>query len=93
MQHHKGKNMAKKKGSFKNSLFFLVGVLVYSLLYWITGHNYAHVFGMLIIALACYILYKLESGTKAWIQTEHVIAMCFGVIFDSLSNGFPFGFL
>jgi hypothetical protein len=86
--------MKKKKGTFKNSLFFLVGALTYSFLYWITAHNYAHVFGIILIVLACFILKKMEKNqSPEWLKTESLICMSAGVIFDSLSSGFPFGFL
>lgn len=88
--------MSKKKGTFKNSLFFLFGALIYSFFYWVTDHNYAHVFGMIVTALGCYILYKVEykkNPNTEWIKTENIISMCFGIIFDSLSSGFPFGFI
>jgi hypothetical protein len=89
--------MAKQKGSFRNALFFLLGTLVYSFFYWQTDHNHAHVFGMILVALACCILCKMKSKKepkKEWIKTEDVIYMCFGVIFDSLlSSAFPFSLL
>lgn len=87
--------MAKRKGSFKDCLFFLLGALVYSFFFWSTGHNYAHTFGIIFIVLACYILYKIDrkrEAGKEWITTRSVISMCAGAIFDSLSSGFPFGF-
>ncbi|MBS0620995.1 MAG: hypothetical protein JSS61_06015 [Verrucomicrobia bacterium] len=86
--------MSKKKSSFRSGLFFLVGVLVYSLFFWLTGKNVTHVFGMIIVALACYILYQLNyraRSEKAPIQPKDVIYMCIGVVFDSLSGAFPFG--
>jgi membrane associated rhomboid family serine protease len=88
--------MIKKNGSFKNSLFFLLGALIYSFFYWITDHNFAQVFGLILVALACFILYRIEHKERSgreWIQTESIISMCAGVIFDSLSSGVPFGFL
>jgi hypothetical protein len=83
--------MKKNQKAFKNSLFFLLGAVTYSFLYWVTEHNQAHVFGMLLIVLACDILYVIKYQ-KEWIKTESVICMCAGAIFDSLSYGFPFGF-
>lgn len=83
-----------EKGTFKNSLFFLLGAFIYSFFYWVTGHNQAHVFGMILVTLACFILYKIECKAirkQEWIKTESVISMCAGAIFDSLSSAFPFG--
>ncbi len=81
----------RKKEPWKNSLFFLLGALIYSFFYWVTGHNHAHVFGMILVVLACDILYKM-GNQRGQIKTESVIYMCAGAIFDSLSSGFPFGF-
>lgn len=39
-------------------MLFLVGALVYSFLYWATSRNHAHTFGVIIVALACAVLYK-----------------------------------
>ena len=52
--------MRKKKGSFRYSLFFLIGAFGYSFLYWIVEGNFAHVFGIILVALVCYILYKAK---------------------------------
>lgn len=85
----------KKKGSKRNALFFLVGLLLYSILYWITVDP-VQVFGMILIALGCYILYKLEhksSSPKELVKTKDVIYMCAGIVFDSLINGFPLSYL
>ncbi|MBY0530220.1 MAG: hypothetical protein K2P51_08570 [Rhabdochlamydiaceae bacterium] len=83
--------MKKNRNTFKNSLLFLLGAMIYSFLYWATGKNQAHVFGMLLLVLACNILYVIKHQ-KERVKTESVICMCAGVIFDSLSSGFPFGF-
>jgi len=88
--------MKKKKTTWNNSLFFLLGALIYSFFYWITDRNFVHVFGMILILLACYILYTIECIDRPlvkWVKTESIICMCAGVVFDSLSSGFPFGFL
>lgn len=86
----------KKKVSFKRVLFFLIGAFTYSFFYWATAHNYVQVFGMILIAVACYIIYLIDirriSG-REWIRPTHVICMCAGAIFDSLSSAFPFGFI
>ncbi|MBS0620425.1 MAG: hypothetical protein JSS61_03090 [Verrucomicrobia bacterium] len=85
--------MAKKNGSFRHSAFFLLGALLYSFFYWLTGKNYAHVFGILLLILGCRILQKLSNRDEGKIQSMDVTYMCVGAIFDSLSYGFPFGFL
>lgn len=88
--------MSKKKGSFRHGLFFLIGALIYSLFFWLTGKNIPHVLGMVVIALACYILYQINykaHSEKAMIKAQDVIYMCIGVVFDSLSGAFPFGAL
>jgi uncharacterized membrane protein len=85
-----------KQPTFRNGLFFLIGVLIYSFFFWITDRNYVHVFGILLIALCCAILYKIEyktSSTKERIKTKDIIYICIGIIFDSFSSGFPFSYL
>jgi hypothetical protein len=86
----------KKKGSFRNYLFFLIGIFTYSFFYWVTDHNYAHVFGMILVALVCYLIYLIEcrkTAEKEQLKPESIIYMCAGAIFDSLISAFPFGFL
>ncbi len=86
---------SKSKGSFRQSCFFLVGALVYSLFLWITK-SIIHVYAMILVGLACNILYKMDhkmSSQKEWIKTKDVIYMCVGVVFDSLCDGFPFNVL
>ncbi len=88
--------MAKKTGSFRNGFFFLLGVVTYSFFFWITEKNTAQVFGMILVALACNILYKMDHKMpveKEWIKTRDVIYLCVGAVFDSLSNGFPFSYI
>jgi hypothetical protein len=88
--------MMKKQGTSRNGFFFLVGVFVYSLFFWLTGNNYTHVFGMILIGLASTILYKMDykmTVEKEWIKTKDIIYMCVGAVFDSLSSGFPFNIL
>lgn len=88
--------MAKGKNTFRNSFFFLLGVCIYSLLFWLSGKNYAHVFGVILIALVCYLIYtaslqlRVESGL---VKPRDIIYLCIGVIFDSFSGGFPFNAL
>ncbi len=87
--------MAKKKGSYKNVLFFFLGALIYSFLFWFADYDSTQVFGMILIALLCYVLHKVEYKKNfgpELIKTESVISMCAGVIFDSLAGGFPFSF-
>ncbi len=88
--------MTKQKGTFRNSFFFLLGVCIYSLLFWLSGENYAHVFGAIIIALACYLIYILSIHSRSepkLLKPRDVIYFCVGVIFDSFSGGFPFSIL
>jgi len=88
--------MAKEKGAFRNSLFFLVGVFIYSLLFWLSGRNYAHVFGAILIALICYLIYIFGTQSRSGFQLikpRDVIYFSIGVVFDSFSNGFPFNIL
>jgi hypothetical protein len=85
--------MAKKKGTFRNSFFFLLGVLIYSLLFWLTGKNYTQVFGAVLVGLMCYQIYLLSFQKRLEaesIKPKDVIFLCVGIIFDSFSGGFPF---
>lgn len=87
--------MKKKNGKWRNGLFYLIGIVIYSLFFWITG-SYAQVFGMILIALVCNILYKMDHKMppeKEWIKTKDIIYMCVGAVFSSLSGGFPFSML
>jgi membrane associated rhomboid family serine protease len=54
--------MTKEKGTFRNSLFFLLGALIYSLLFWLSGKNHAHVFGTIVTALACYLIPIIKNN-------------------------------
>ena len=85
----------KRKGSFKDSLIFLIGAFIYSILYWATMHNQAHIFGMILVALVCYLIDRTgkSASGKEWIKPRSVICLCAGAIFDSMSSGFPFGFI
>ncbi len=88
--------MAKQKSTFSNSFFFLLGVCIYSFLFWISGKNYAHVFGAILIALVCYLIYILNSQSHTQsdlVKPRDVISLCIGVVFDSFSGGFPFNIL
>jgi uncharacterized membrane protein YfcA len=88
--------MDKKQGTFRNSLFFLLGILIFSFLFWLAEKNYAHVFGSILVVLLCYLLYKNKhshSSLKERITTNDVTYICIGVIFDSFSGGFPFNIL
>jgi len=87
--------MEKKKSTSRNGLFILIGFFVYSLFFWLSGNNHAHIFGMILVGLACNILYKMDykmPAEKEWIKTKDVIYMCVGAILCSLMEGFPFNF-
>lgn len=86
----------KAKHSFRYGNFLVLGCLVYSFFFWITDRNFAHVFGMILVALCCNILYKMDykmPPQKEWIKTKDIIYMCGGAILSSLMDGFPFNFL
>ncbi len=85
--------MLKKKKPFRDSLFFLIGVFIYSLLFWVT-RNHAQVLGIFLIALGGLIFSRMDKkvSEKEWLKTNDVIYMSIGAVFDSLSNGFPFGY-
>jgi hypothetical protein len=88
--------MAKGKSSFRNSFFFLLGVLVYSFLFWLSGKNHAHAFGALIVVLMGYLIYPRSIGpniNSARVWPRDVVYLCIGVVFDSFSGGFPFNML
>ncbi len=88
--------MIKKENTFRNSMFFLIGVLIYSFLFWLSGQNYIHVFGSILTALGCYLLYQVAPQSKPKkekINSRDVIYICIGIIFDSFSSGFPFNIL
>jgi hypothetical protein len=84
----------KKPTSFRNSLFFLLGALIYSLFFWLSKGNDARVYGAILTALACYIVYKIthpSSHKHERVCPSDVIYMGIGVIFNSFSGGFPLG--
>jgi hypothetical protein len=88
--------MAKEKSTFRNGLFFLVGVFVYSLLFWLSGKNYAHVFGTILTALIGYLIYMLGIQPRPefkLMKPRDMVYFCIGVVFDSFSGGFPFNIL
>ena len=46
---------------------------------------------MILIALACTILYKIEhkeQRTHEWLSTKDIIFICIGVVFDSMKYAF-----
>ena len=88
--------MAKEKGTFRNGFFFLLGVFIYSLLFWLSGRNYAHVFGAVLTALIGYLIYMLGTQPRPVFKIMKPIDVVYfgiGVIFDSFSGGFPFNIL
>ena len=88
--------MTKEKGTFRNGFFFLLGVCVYSLLFWLSGKNYAHVFGAILVGLVCYIVYMTNMHPRQeskLVKPRDVMYLCIGVVFDSFSGGFPFNIL
>ena len=85
--------MQKTKKNFRNSLFFLLGVFAYSLLFWLSGGNYAHVFATILIALSCYLIYIISIEPRSeskLVKPQDIIYLCIGAVFDSFSGGFPF---
>jgi len=88
--------MAKEKGTFRQSLFFLAGVLTYSLLFWLSGRNHAHTFGAILTALIGYLIYMFGVQPRPrfkLMNPRDAAAFCIGVVFDSFSGGFPFNIL
>lgn len=88
--------MSKEKNTFNNGLFFLIGVLVYSLLFWLSGQNHAHVFGAILTLLLSYLIYMLRAQPYSkfkLMQPIESVYFCIGVVFDSFSGGFPFNIL
>lgn len=85
--------MKNKNGTSRNGLFFLLGVLVYSFLFWLTDKNYVHVFGTILVGLICYLNYLVSLASREqpkFIKPQDVIYFSIGAVFDSFSNGFPF---
>jgi multisubunit Na+/H+ antiporter MnhE subunit len=85
-----------KKTSSRNAMFFLLGLFIYSILFWLTRHNHAQVFGMIVTALVSLLLYKITyhpSAAKEKFKTRDILFAAGGAIFDSLLGGFPFNYL
>lgn len=85
--------MAKRKGSFRNSFSFLIGVFIYSILFWVSDRNYTQVFGSLLLGLGCYIIYALKNSSHLetdWIKPKDIMNICGGIVFDAFLKGFPF---
>jgi hypothetical protein len=87
--------MPKKNKSPRNGFFLILGIFAYSLFFWITK-NSNHVLNLILIGLACNILYKMDHripSEKEWINTKDIIYMCVGAILSSFMEGFPFNLL
>ena len=87
--------MNKKKGSWRNSVFFLAGYLIFSFFFWITDKNLTHVFAMILVGLSCYILHKIDDknlSAKEPIKAKDIMYMSVEAILSSLSGGFPFNY-
>jgi hypothetical protein len=53
-------------------------------------------YGMMLVGLFCYMLYKIDSKSfqaSTKISSKDIIYFCVGAVFDSLSHGFPFGYI
>lgn len=87
--------MTKRKSSSRDGLFFLLGAIVYSLLFWLLGKNHAHAYGAIQVSLLAYLIYKLtcHHSKTEFIKPRDVIYMCVGIVLDSFYGGFPFNIL
>lgn len=88
--------MSKQKGSWRNTFFYLIGTLLYSLIFWFAKKNDIGALLLIILGMSCVLLYKMDS--KAHSKSEHlktkdIIYMCAGVAFDFLIGGYPFSLL
>lgn len=87
--------MKKNRGKWRNSNCLLLGILIYSFLFWAGGGNINQAFGIIIVALMAFVLHRLENSEKrgSKIQSLDVIYLCVGIILDSLFKGFPLDML
>jgi phosphotransferase system glucose/maltose/N-acetylglucosamine-specific IIC component len=83
--------MAKRKEAWRHCWFFLIGVLLYSGVFVLTNRMHIQTFGVFIVGLIGYLICLHEREQKQrWLRPKDVVYVCIGIVFDSLSGGFPF---
>lgn len=87
--------MKKKQSKWRNSNCLLLGIITYSLLFFLTEGNVSQTFGIIIIALVAFMMHLTnnQNKKKSRIELKDIIYASIGIILDSLFKGFPFDIL
>lgn len=87
--------MNKQKGSWRNSSFFLIGSLLYSLIFWFAKKDIVVALLLIILGMLCTVLYWLSSSHsgKKFTKTKDILYINFGIITNALLGGFPFNLM